>query len=65
LRRCDERNQYCVELGILWDRQDSTLEVRGTQRIQIADLVVSNHPGHLGDDFVGRALTAPGARSTI
>jgi opacity protein-like surface antigen len=36
-----------VELGFLWDRQESKLEVNGTQTIEVADLTISNYHGYV------------------
>jgi len=41
------------EVGFLWDRQDTKLEVSGTRTVEIGDLTVSNYHGYfaynLGD----------------
>jgi opacity protein-like surface antigen len=36
-----------LELGFLWDRQDSTIEVGGTRTVEIDDLAVSNYHAYL------------------
>jgi opacity protein-like surface antigen len=40
-----------VEVGFLWDRQNSKLEVGGTNTVEVSDLKVDNYHGYVAYNF--------------